>query len=100
MSVYEKRMTVIRDKNYDLLTVEETTMIYYLVNLILYKQYNVANLLIKKHFLPMKKLNDIFKANVRRLQALSLYHMFSSEVKSNNVNPMSSQAQAEKQSRM
>ena len=91
---------MIRDKSNDELTVEEMTMVYYLVNLILYKQFNVANSLIKKHYLPMKKTNDIFKANVRRLQALSLFQMFTGEQKNSRVNPMSSQAQTEKQSRM
>ena len=52
----------------------EKTMIYYLVNLILFKQYNVANSLIKKHYKKMKKdVTQIFKANIRRFQALSLY---------------------------
>ena len=100
MSVYEKRLTMIKDKSNDELTVEEMTMVYYLVNLIFYKQFNVANSLIKKHYLPMKKTNDIFKANVRRLQALSLYHMFVSELKNSQLNSMSGQAQTEKQSRM
>lgn len=42
-------------------------MLYYLANLILFKHYNMANSLIKKHFLKMKKSSDIFKANIRRL---------------------------------
>ena len=33
----------------------EKTMIYYLVNLILFKQYNVVNSMIKKHYRKMKK---------------------------------------------
>lgn len=100
MSVYEKRQTMIREKNHDELTVDEMTMIYYLVNLIFYKQHNVANSLIKKHYLEMKKCQDIFIANVRRLQALSLYSMFSQEIKNNRINAMSSEFQAEKYSRM
>ena len=55
------------------LTNDEKTLIYYLVNLILFKQFNMANSLIKKHYIRMKKCSDIFKANMRRLQALSLY---------------------------
>ena len=59
----------------------EKTMIYYLVNLILFKQYNVANSLIKKHYRKMKKdVAQIFKANIRRFQALSLYQMYRSEI--------------------
>ena len=53
---------------------EEKTMVYYLVNLILFKHYNMANSLIKKHFLKMRNCSEIFKANVRRLQALSLQY--------------------------
>lgn len=47
-------------------------MIYYLTNLILFKQFNVATLAIKKQFLKMKQCSDLFKANVRRLQAFVL----------------------------
>lgn len=61
------------DQEQEELTVDETTMVYYLANLILFKQFNVANTLIKKHYLHMKKCSSLFKANVRRLQALSLY---------------------------
>ena len=43
---------------------EEKTMVYYLVNLILFKHYNMANSLIKKHFLKMRNCSEIFKANV------------------------------------
>ena len=54
-------------------------MLFYLVNLILLNQFNVANSLIKKHYLTMKKCNQVFKANVRRFQALSLRRMYESE---------------------
>ena len=54
------------------LSQDEKTMAYYLVNLILFKQYSLARHLIKTHFLKMKKTSDLFKANVRRLQALAL----------------------------
>ena len=68
------------------LTVDEKTMVYHLVNLILSRQFNVANSLIKKHYLVMDKCSNIFKANVRRFQALSLYRMDLSEApdKKNN----------------
>ena len=49
-------------------------MIYYLVNLILFKHYNMADSLIKTLFLRMKKCSEIFKANVRRLYALSMQY--------------------------
>ena len=75
MSVYEQRKTVLKDKSQEELTVDEMTMLYYLVNLILYKQFNVANVLVKKHYHPMKKCSEIFKGNVRRYHALSLYRM-------------------------
>ena len=75
MSVYEKRMTMLKDKIQLELTVDEMTMLYYLINLILYKQFNVANILVQKHYLAMTKCSEIFKANVRRYQALSLYRM-------------------------
>lgn len=49
------------------LTMDEKVLIYYLINLILYKQFNVANSLVKKHYLEMKKCSNIFKGNFRRL---------------------------------
>ena len=61
------------------MNIDEKTMIYYLANLILLKQFNVANSLIKRRFLPMKKCSGIFKANIRRLQALSICRMFHNE---------------------
>ena len=54
-------------------------MIYYLSNLILLKQFNVANSLIKRNFIHMKKCGNLFKANMRRLQGLSLFRMYEIE---------------------
>ena len=71
-SVYEmRRQTDIKGTSKEICR-EEKTMIYFLVNLILFKHYDMAASLIKKHFLKMSKCSDIFKANIRRLQALSL----------------------------
>ena len=60
---------------------EEKTLVYYLVNLVLFKQFNVADSVITKYFLPMTKCSDLFKANVRRMHALSefLQHKRGSE---------------------
>ena len=37
---------MLKDKIQLELTVDEMTMLYYLINLILYKQFNVANILV------------------------------------------------------
>ena len=86
MSVYEARRNTMWQRDKGELTVDEKTMVYHLVNLILSRQFNVANSLIKKHYLVMDKCSNIFKANVRRFQALSLYRMDLSEApdKKNN----------------
>lgn len=55
---------------------DELTMIYYLANLILLTQNNVANLLIKKYYKKMKECSPIFKANVHRFQSLLLSRMY------------------------
>ena len=72
MSVYEqdKRCSIaMRFKDSQMLSKDEKTMVYYLVNLILFKQYNMANSLCEKHYLKMKndQCSHIYKANVRRL---------------------------------
>ena len=72
-SMYENNRMSGLKKDGGELTNDEKTLIYYLVNLILFKQFNMANSLIKKHYIPMKKCSVIFKANMRRLRALSLY---------------------------
>eukprot|EP00353_Schmidingerella_taraikaensis_P008982 CAMPEP_0185592206 /NCGR_PEP_ID=MMETSP0434-20130131/67151_1 /TAXON_ID=626734 ORGANISM="Favella taraikaensis, Strain Fe Narragansett Bay" /NCGR_SAMPLE_ID=MMETSP0434 /ASSEMBLY_ACC=CAM_ASM_000379 /LENGTH=167 /DNA_ID=CAMNT_0028217823 /DNA_START=383 /DNA_END=883 /DNA_ORIENTATION=- len=80
MSVVELRRNtmLITSKGHEL-TVEERTMIYHLVNLVLLKQFNVANSLIKRHLIHMKKCGSLFRANMRRLQALSLFRMYEVE---------------------
>ena len=75
MSIYEKRRETEMKVPSKELSKDEKTLVYYLVNLILFKQYNMANSLSEKHLLKMKnKCSDIFKANVRRLQALSIQY--------------------------
>jgi len=79
-TVYEHRRNTQLSRTKELeMTIEERTMVYFLVNLILYRQFNVANACIKRHFIPMKQCSNLFKGNIRRLQALSLFRMFQEE---------------------
>lgn len=49
-------------------------MTYYLANLVLSKQFNLAITLVKFHYSTMESSSHLFKANFYRLYALALFY--------------------------
>ena len=50
---------------------EEKVMLYFLMNFILKSQFKIADKIILNLYLAMKKCSNLFKGNIRYMQALS-----------------------------
>lgn len=67
------------------LSAEEGALIYYLVNLILLEQHSLAQSLIEKHYVKMKKCSEVFRGNVKRLQALSTFRLLTINIEESKL---------------
>ena len=67
------------------LSSEESALVYYLANLILQDQYSLVDSLVKKYYLKMKKSSEVFRGNVCRFRALSLFQMLQMQTDTRNL---------------
>ena len=67
------------------LSAEEGALIYYLANLILLEQHNLAQSLIEKHYVKMKKCSEVFRGNVKRFQALSTFRLLTINIEESKL---------------